>query len=107
MVQYGRGDNMKIISTLLIVSLLFVPSFVYAEGGKEMAVDSSISNARMIRMIRPDGRKTSVSEKYVDQMLQQGYTIHENPYFSSDPRSTNYSSPRSKNYSSPRSKNYS
>ena len=90
MVQYGRGDNMKIISTLLIVSLLFVPSF--AEGGKEMAVDSSISNARMIKMIRPDGRKTSVSEKYVDQMLQQGYTIRENPYFSSDPRSKNYSS---------------
>lgn len=35
MVQYGRGDNMKIISTLLIVSLLFVPSFV--EGGNNMA----------------------------------------------------------------------
>ena len=35
MVQYGRGDNMKIISTLLIVSLLFVPSL--DKGGKNMA----------------------------------------------------------------------
>ena len=104
MVQYGRGDNMKIISTLLIVSLLFVPSF--AEGGKEMAYRAdnkggTAAKPNWIKMYSPDGKKVGINERFIDQFISQGYTMREDPYFSSDPRSKNYSSsPRSKNYSS-------
>ena len=100
MVQYGRGDNMKIISTLLIVSLLFVPSF--AEGGKEMAYRAdnkggTAAKPNWIKMYSPDGKKVGINERFIDQFISQGYTMREEPYFSSDPRSKNY---RSKNYSS-------
>ena len=96
MVQYGRGDNMKIISILLIVSLLFVPSFAYTEGGKEMAYRAdnkggTAAKPNWIKMYSPDGKKVGINERFIDQFISQGYTMREEPYFSSDPRSKNYS----------------
>lgn len=91
MVQYGRGDNMKIISTLLIVSLLFVPSFV--EGGNNMAKagGSTGGNTRYtnlrnndVWMRTPEGQLTSVRKDAADKYLEKGWELSDDIYYSSN-----------------------
>lgn len=69
MVQYGRGDNMKIISTLLIVSLLFVPSFV--EGGNQMAKANTIKPNTYNGIEIPEG----MTQEEARQALNPGSSI--------------------------------
>jgi hypothetical protein len=83
----------KIIATLIIISLLGVPSFVQAEGGKEMpnygsgwtqmkspkakkpASQNAIKNS--IFMYDDKGRPASVNSQYVDKYKALGYTTRD------------------------------
>jgi hypothetical protein len=90
---------------LLIVSCLFVPSFVYAEGGKEMAdsgwtvmkttpkkaTNPSVVN-NSIFMKTPDGKPATVSKDVVDKYKAMGYTMNDDIYYDDKNIPRSYSS---------------
>jgi hypothetical protein len=103
----------RLISTLLIVSLLFVPSFVYAEGGKKMAntytpfsskgsgwtemktTPKKATSPNVIKnsvfMVTPDGKPATVSKDYVDKYKAMGYTANDDIYYDSGGTPRSYS----------------
>jgi hypothetical protein len=95
----------KLITMLLIVSCLFVPSFVYAEGGKEMAdsgwtvmkttpkkaTNPSVVN-NSIFMKTPDGKPATVSKDVVDKYKAMGYTMNDDIYYDDKNIPRSYSS---------------
>jgi hypothetical protein len=95
----------RLITMLLIVSCLFVPSFVYAEGGKEMAdsgwtvmkttpkkaTNPSVVN-NSIFMKTPDGKPATVSKDVVDKYKAMGYTMNDDIYYDDKNIPRSYSS---------------
>jgi hypothetical protein len=94
----------KIIATLIIISLLGVPSFVYAEGGKEMAnygsgwtemktTSQKATSPNVIKnsifMYDDKGRPATVSPDVVDKYKAMGWTMNSDIFYDSDgiPRS--------------------
>jgi hypothetical protein len=66
----------RLITILLIVSCLFVPSFVYAEGGRKMPTNPSVVE-NSVFMYNDKGQPATVAKDYVDKYKAMGWTIRD------------------------------